>query len=326
MSADRVGFFCVPNFPFDLVAFAAAGYVFVMKIAILGKPFDEETLPFLQALLDDLVARRTEVIIVESFRTYLDNRLQLPEGIGTFRRGDSLRDVQFVFSIGGDGTLLDTVTYVGALQIPILGINTGRLGFLATITVERISQAIDALFKGHFVLEERSLIRVETDPEVFDGINFGLNEFSILKRDTSSMIVVHTYIDGEYLNSYWADGLIVATPTGSTGYSLSCGGPVMLPQTNNFIIAPVCPHNLNVRPLIVSDRSVISFEIEGRSNNFLLSLDSRSVAVDAGIQIAVRRENFAVRLVKLNHVNFLTTLRSKLNWGLDKRNPASILL
>ncbi|UOQ54537.1 NAD kinase [Hymenobacter cellulosivorans] len=297
-----------------------------MKIAILGKPFDEETLPFLQALLDDLVARRTEVIIVESFHTYLDNRLRLPEGIGTFRRGDSLRDVQFVFSIGGDGTLLDTVTYVGALQIPILGINTGRLGFLATITVERIAQAIDALFKGHFVLEERSLIRVETDPEVFDGINFGLNEFSILKRDTSSMIVVHTYIDGEYLNSYWADGLIVATPTGSTGYSLSCGGPVMLPQTNNFIIAPVCPHNLNVRPLIVSDRSVISFEIEGRSNNFLLSLDSRSVAVDAGIQIAVRRENFAVRLVKLNHVNFLTTLRSKLNWGLDKRNPAGILL
>ncbi|TGE20354.1 NAD kinase [Hymenobacter aquaticus] len=297
-----------------------------MKIAILGKPFDEETVPFLQALLDDLVARQTEVIIVESFRTYLDNRLTLPDGIGTFRRGDSLRGVQFVFSIGGDGTLLDTVTYVGALQIPILGINTGRLGFLATVTVEKISQAIDALFKGHFVLEERSLIRVDTDPEVFEGINFGLNEFSILKRDTSSMIVVHTYIDGEYLNSYWADGLIVATPTGSTGYSLSCGGPVMLPQTNNFIIAPVCPHNLNVRPLIVSDRSVISFEIEGRSNNFLLSLDSRSVTVDAGIQIAVRRENFAVRLVKLNHVNFLTTLRSKLNWGLDKRNPVGISL
>jgi NAD+ kinase len=293
-----------------------------MKIAILGKPFDEETLPFVQAL----VGRRTEILIVESFRTYLDNRLALPEGVGTFRRGDSLRGVQFVFSIGGDGTLLDTVTYVGALQIPILGINTGRLGFLATITPDRIPQAIDALFKGHFVIEERSLIRVDTDPEVFDGINFGLNEFSILKRDTSSMIVVHTYIDGEYLNSYWADGLIVSTPTGSTGYSLSCGGPVMLPQTNNFIIAPVCPHNLNVRPLIVSDRSVISFEIEGRSNNFLLSLDSRAVPVDAGIQIAVRRETFAARLVKLNHVNFLSTLRSKLNWGLDRRNPAGVPL
>jgi len=295
-----------------------------MKVAILGKPFEDESLPFVQGLLDDLNGRQTEIIIVEQFHAYLTGRLRLPDGIQSFRRGDSLRGVQFVLSIGGDGTLLDTVTYVGSLQIPILGIHTGRLGFLATITPDQIGQAMDALFKGHFVIEERSLIRVDTDPEVFGGINFGLNEFSILKRDTSSMIVVHTYIDGEYLNSYWADGLIVATPTGSTGYSLSCGGPVMLPQTNNFIIAPVCPHNLNVRPLIVSDRSVISFEIEGRSNQFLLSLDSRSVPVDAGIQIAVRRENFTVRLVKLNHVNFLSTLRSKLNWGLDRRNPAGI--
>ncbi|QNH61898.1 NAD kinase [Hymenobacter sediminicola] len=293
-----------------------------MKIAILGKPLDDESLPFMQDLLNDLTRRGTEVIIAAAFFEHLSTRLTLPESIRTFQRGDSLRGVQFVLSIGGDGTLLDTVTYVGSYEIPILGIHTGRLGFLATITPDRIAQAMDALFKGHFVLEERSLIRVDTDPEVFDGINFGLNEFSILKRDTSSMIVVHTYIDGEYLNSYWADGLVVATPTGSTGYSLSCGGPVMLPQTNNFIIAPVCPHNLNVRPLIVSDRSVISFEIEGRSNQFLLSLDSRSVAVDAGIQIAVRRENFTVRLVKLNHVNFLSTLRSKLNWGLDRRNPA----
>lgn len=296
-----------------------------MKIAILGKPFNEATLPFLQQLLDDLVARGTEILIAESFRTYLDNRLRLPAGIGSFRRGDSLAGVQFAFSIGGDGTLLDTVTYVGSLQIPILGINTGRLGFLATVTPDQIAQAMDALFKGHFVLEERSLIRVDTDPDVFGGINFGLNEFSILKRDTSAMIVVHTYIDGEYLNSYWADGLIVSTPTGSTGYSLSCGGPVMLPQTNNFIIAPVCPHNLNVRPLIVSDRSVISFEIEGRSNNFLLSLDARSELADASVQIAVRRETFVARLVKLNHVNFLTTLRSKLNWGLDRRNPTTTL-
>lgn len=292
-----------------------------MKIAILGKPFDDPALPYVQALLDDLAARQAEVRIAESFRTYLDNRLRLPAGTTDFRRGDSLRGTQFVLSIGGDGTLLDTVTYVGQLQIPILGINTGRLGFLATITPDRISQAIDALFKGHFTIEERSLIRLDTDPDVFGGINFGLNEFSILKRDTSSMIVVHTYIDGEYLNSYWADGLIVSTPTGSTGYSLSCGGPVMLPQTNNFIIAPVCPHNLNVRPMVVSDQSVISFEIEGRGTSYMLSLDSRSVPIEASVQMAVRRETFNARLVKLNHVNFLSTLRSKLNWGLDRRNP-----
>ncbi|MET4108393.1 NAD kinase [Hymenobacter sp. UYP22] len=295
-----------------------------MKIAILGKPFDEQQTAFMQEMMDDLIRRQADISILESFHEYLSQHIQIPEGISTFRRGDSLAGARFVLSIGGDGTLLDTITYVGALQIPILGINTGRLGFLATISPDKIAQAIDALFKGHFVLEDRSLIRVDTDPDTFGDINFGLNEFSILKRDTSSMIVVHTYIDGEYLNSYWADGLIVSTPTGSTGYSLSCGGPVMLPQTNNFIIAPVCPHNLNVRPLIVSDRSVISFEIEGRSNNFLLSLDSRSQTVEASIQIAVRRENFNARLVKLNHVNFLSTLRSKLNWGLDRRNPAGI--
>lgn len=295
-----------------------------MKIAILGKPFAEQQAPVLQALLDDLVRRQAEVRIEHSFYDYLSQYLSIPEGITRFGRTDSLAGCRFVLSIGGDGTLLDTVTYVGALQIPILGINTGRLGFLATISPDTILPAIDALFKGHFVLEDRSLIRVDTDPDTFGDINFGLNEFSILKRDSSSMIVVHTYIDGEYLNSYWADGLIVATPTGSTGYSLSCGGPVMLPQTNNFVIAPVCPHNLNVRPLIVPDRSVISFEIEGRSNNFLLSLDSRSRTVEAGIQVAVRRENFNAQLVKLNQVNFLSTLRSKLNWGLDRRNPAEV--
>src|SRR6476620_1585409 len=293
-----------------------------MKIAILGKPFKDEIIPFMQGLFDDLVARYAEIIIVEYFKTYLENRLTLPENVNAFSRGDDLKGVNFVFSLGGDGTLLDTVTYVGCREIPILGINTGRLGFLATVAFDKIPLAIDALYKGHFVIDERSLIRADSDQEIFDGINFGLNEFSILKTDTSSMIVVHTYIDGEYLNSYWADGLVVATPTGSTGYSLSCGGPVMLPQTNNFIIAPVCPHNLNVRPLVVSDQSVISFEIAGRSTSYMLALDSRSLPVEASVQIAVRRENFNARLVKFNHVNFLSTLRSKLNWGLDRRNPA----
>ncbi|KUG06267.1 NAD kinase [Solirubrum puertoriconensis] len=296
-----------------------------MRIAIQGKPFEADMAPHLQQLFDDLAARNAGIAVAESFREYLQH-LRLPEVITTFKRGDSLKGTDFVLSIGGDGTLLDTVTYVGKHEIPILGINTGRLGFLSTVPPDRIPQAIDALFRGHFTLDRRSLIHADTDPDVFGGLDFGLNEFSILKRDSSSMIVVHTYIDGEYLNSYWADGLVVSTPTGSTGYSLSCGGPVMLPQTNNFIIAPVCPHNLNVRPLIVPDHSVISFEIEGRSNNFLLSLDSRSVTVDAGVQIAVRREKFDATLVKLNHVNFLSTLRSKLNWGLDRRNPAGLTL
>ncbi|MDQ4140492.1 MAG: NAD kinase [Bacteroidota bacterium] len=291
-----------------------------MKIAILGKPFKEALLPYIQELFDDLAARQTEIIIVEYFKIYLQNHIQLPANVNTFRRGDPLLGVEFVLSIGGDGTLLDTITYVGDKQIPVLGINTGRLGFLANVPFNQTAHAIEALYKGEYTIDERSLIRAETDQEIFDGINFGLNEFSILKTDTSTMIVVHTYLDGEYLNSYWADGLIVATPTGSTGYSLSCGGPVVLPQTNNFVISPVCPHNLNVRPLVVSDKSVLSFEIEGRSNNFLVSLDSRSKPVDASIKIAVKRESFNARLVKIAETNFLTTLRTKLNWGFDKRN------
>ncbi|MFD2248568.1 NAD kinase [Pontibacter ruber] len=293
-----------------------------MRIAILGKPFTEEFAPFIQNLFDELVHRRSDVLVVEHFKSFLTNTINLPTGIQTFSRGDKLTGVDVVLSIGGDGTLLDTVTYVGAQQIPILGINTGRLGFLATIAHDSIGLALDALYKGHYTLDDRALIRVDSDQDIFNGINFGLNEFSLQKRDTSAMIVVHTYIDGEYLNSYWADGLVVATPTGSTGYSLSCGGPLVLPQTNNFVISPVCPHNLNVRPMIVSDRSVISFEVEGRSSSYLATLDSRSVPVDMSVQIAIRRESFNARLVKLHHVNFLSTLRSKLNWGLDRRNIA----
>jgi NAD+ kinase len=291
-----------------------------MRIAILGKPFSDNIAPFIQMLFDELSRRKAELFLVGHFHSYLKNTLNLPTGIQTFSRGDKLEGVDIVLSIGGDGTLLDSVTYVGAQEIPILGINTGRLGFLATIPYDSINIALDAIYKGHYTLDDRALIRVDSDQEIFDGINFGLNEFSVLKRDSSAMIVVHTYIDGEYLNSYWADGLVVATPTGSTGYSLSCGGPLVHPQTNNFVISPVCPHNLNVRPMIVSDRSVISFEVEGRSSGYLASLDSRSTPVDMSVQLAVRRESFSARLVKLNHVNFLSTLRSKLNWGLDKRN------
>ncbi|MFT2009182.1 NAD kinase [Pontibacter sp. 13R65] len=291
-----------------------------MRIAILGKPFSDDTASYIQVLFDELARRKAELYVVDHFKQYLSNTINIPDTVLSFTRGDKLDGVDVVFSIGGDGTLLDSVTYVGAQQIPIMGINTGRLGFLATIPHDSITAALDALYKGRYTIDERALIRVDSDLDVFDGINFGLNEFSVLKRDTSSMIVVHTYIDGEYLNSYWADGLVVATPTGSTGYSLSCGGPLVLPQTGNFVISPVCPHNLNVRPMIVSDRSVISFEVEGRSSSYLASLDSRSVSVDMNVQLAVRRESFTARLIKLHHVNFLSTLRNKLNWGYDKRN------
>lgn len=293
-----------------------------MQIAIIGKLPTPPMQPYLQTLFDTLAARQLAPrVLGPVYRMLGELGVRLPAGTTSFERGDSLAGTHFVLSLGGDGTLLEAVTYVGALQIPILGINMGRLGFLATVPQERVTEALEALFRGHYTLDERSLLRVEADRPVFDGVPFGLNEFSILKRDSSAMIVVHTYIDGEFLNSYWADGLLVSTPTGSTGYSLSCGGPVLLPQTANFVIAPVCPHNLNVRPLIVPDHSVISFEIEGRANNFLISLDSRSEPVDASIQLAVSREQFSARLIKVSQSNFLSTLRTKLNWGLDERNP-----
>ncbi|SDK67594.1 NAD+ kinase [Catalinimonas alkaloidigena] len=290
-----------------------------MKIAIHGRDFKSVYIPSVQLIFNKLQKYGTELLLNQGYASILQKN-----GIETgphhlFNTRHEL-DADLVISLGGDGTLLETVTYVAEKETPILGINIGRLGFLATTSNDQIDSALAQVMEGYYEHDCRTLVRLESDCNLFQGLNFGLNEFTILKRDTSSMIVVHTYIDGEYLNSYWADGLIVATPTGSTGYSLSCGGPVVLPDSKNFIISPVSPHNLNVRPMVVSDTSVISFEIEGRSNNFLVSLDSRSETVDAGVQLAVRKEDFQVKLVKLNGYNFLNTLRSKLNWGYDIRN------
>ena len=291
-----------------------------MKIAIHGRKFNDESIEYIQSLFDELNLKKADVLVSGYFHNQLACSDIKTGKYDTYQLKDDLSDINFMISVGGDGTLLEAVTHVGALEIPILGINMGRLGFLATTPRDRISNAIEALFKDYYKIDQRSLIQLIADKDIFDELNFGLNEMTILKKDTSSMIVVHTYIDGEYLNSYWADGLIVSTPTGSTGYSLSCGGPLVLPQSNNFIITPVSPHNLNVRPMIVSDKSVISFEIEGRSKNFLVSLDSRSYTVDASIQLAVKKEQFSVKLVKLDGYNFLDNLRQKLNWGLDVRN------
>lgn len=291
-----------------------------MKIAIHGRKIDKKSRQYVQQLLKCIRDRGSEIIISRGFNKSLKESDISLDGTGLFDSNSGLEQVDFVFSVGGDGTLLETVSQVGRLELPIVAINTGRLGFLATISKEMIPQAVEALYLNEFSFESRTLIKVHSDRDIFNGKNFGLNDFTILKKDTSSMITVHAYIDGEYLNSYWADGLIVSTPTGSTGYSLSCGGPVVLPQSNNFIITPVSPHNLTVRPMVVSDNSVISFEIEGRSENFLVSLDTRSYTVDASVQMAVSKEDFQAKLVKLDGYNFLDTLRMKLNWGFDARN------
>jgi NAD+ kinase len=228
--------------------------------------------------------------------------------------------IDFVISLGGDGTMLDTVTLIKNKNIPVLGINFGRLGFLAGIGRKALHSAVRALVNRTYVIDKRSLIHLDGDMMMFNGMPYGLNEFAIHKTDTSPMIKIHTYLNGEFLNTYWADGVIVATPTGSTGYSLSCGGPIVFPESSSFVITPVAPHNLNVRPIIVPDNNIISFEVEGRTDHFICALDSRKELVDKKTLLAVRRESFNMNLVRLNENNFLQTLREKLSWGLDTRN------
>lgn len=228
--------------------------------------------------------------------------------------------VKYLFSLGGDGTLLDTVKYVGGKNIPVLGINLGRLGFLASTSADEIEFAVQALSKGSYVLDPRSMIHLDATCSVFEDAPFALNEFSIHRKDSSSLIKIHTFLNGQFLCTYWADGIIVSTPTGSTGYSLSCGGPIIFPQANSFVITPVAPHNLNVRPIVVSDTSIVSFEIEGRAEQFLCTLDARSEAINSGVSLAVRKEDFNLNLIRLEGQNFLNTLQTKLYWGVDRRN------
>jgi len=292
-----------------------------MRIAIYGRASTTPIIPFLELLMNEIKKAGGESILYHPVYNFLkhNSSFELPEK--TFSTYEELKGkVDFLFTLGGDGTMLDTIALVRDTGIPIVGINTGRLGFLASISKDKISNAVEAIFKGRYDLDKRSLIRLETNSSLFGDVNYALNEITIHKKDSSSMIIIHTYLNGEYLNSYWADGLIIATPTGSTGYSLSCGGPIIVPQSENFVITPIAPHNLNVRPIVVSDKYVISLEVEGRSQYFLASLDSRSVTIDSSIQLAARKENFMVNIVRLDNENFLGTIRNKLMWGLDLRN------
>lgn len=294
-----------------------------MHIAIYGRLIKKDALPYVQRMFDVLHERKINFYIHESYYPHLVNNIQFKEQPVLFNEKnlDLINRIDYMFSVGGDGTLLDTITIVKDTNIPIVGINIGRLGFLANIGKDEIVSLIDALEQGAFTRDERTLIHLDSNlPGLFDGDAYALNEFTIHKKDSSAMIVIHTYINGEFLMSYWADGLIVSTPTGSTGYSLSCGGPIIFPTSENFVITPVAPHNLNIRPIVVSDNSVISFEIEGRSDHFLVTLDSRYESVDASVQLAVRKEAFTVTLIRPNEQHFLDTLRSKLSLGLDQRN------
>jgi NAD+ kinase len=243
-----------------------------------------------------------------------------PTGLRAIGAVGDARDLDVCVSLGGDGTLLDSVALVGRAGIPVLGINLGRLGFLSSVRLEELDEALRALRFGRYALQDRSLLQVDGHEGLLGDADFALNEVSLHKRDTSSLIAIHVHLDDAYLNTYWADGLIIATPTGSTAYSLSCGGPVVYPTSDALVITPISPHNLNARPFVVPDHHRIRLQLEARSDLCLLNLDARSHTIDGQGTVQIKRADFQVRMVQLEGRDFLQTLREKLNWGLDARS------
>ena len=292
-----------------------------MKAAIYSRVLEEEQVKDVQVFFNELANQNIESVVWQHFHDQIKERISLPADTQTFSHSEQLsEEIEFIISLGGDGTLLDTITLIRDKNISIMGINFGRLGFLASIGRNEVEQALKALAKRSYVTDKRTMIHLDADLPLFGDVPYGLNEFAVHKRDTDPMIKIHTYLNGEFLNTYWADGLIVATPTGSTGYSLSCGGPIVFPESGSFVITPVAPHNLNVRSIIVPDDNIISFEIESRSDKIICALDSRRELVGKNVMLAVRKETHFARLIRLSENNFLQTLHNKLTWGLDRRN------
>jgi NAD+ kinase len=292
-----------------------------MKVAIYSRGLDIEQENPLLILLEELAKHQTSILLYNTLMEQFHIPAHLSNSLISFGGSDDLDEsIDCLISLGGDGTMLDAVTLVKEKNIPLLGINFGRLGFLASISKEELTVTVDALVNHTFLIDKRTLIHLDSNMDLFDNAPFALNEFAIYKRDTSPMIKIHTYMNGEFLNTYWADGLIVATPTGSTGYNLSCNGPILFPDSSSLVITPVAPHNLNVRSIVVPDNNIISFEVEGRADQFICALDARREIVPKTVQLAIRKEQFGVNLVRLNENTFLSTLRTKLTWGLDKRN------
>ncbi len=292
-----------------------------MKIAIYGRPFSSGFEKNITALFVLLEKHGVEYSIHEPFYDFLLKKEKLSfQKAGAFKTHDDIiGNADIMFCIGVDGTFLEAVSIVQDYGIPIVGINTGRLGFLADISPGHIEDSLSAILNGHYKVEHRSLVELDLINSAWEGFTCALNEVSIQKR-YSTMITIHTYLDDTYLNSYWADGLIVSTPTGSTAYSMSVGGPIMTPDSNNFIISPMAPHNLTIRPVIVPDHNLIRIEVESRDNSFLLTLDSRTEIIEGKVQLCLKRADFTIKTLRIKDATFYNTLRNKLMWGVDKRN------
>lgn len=294
-----------------------------MKIAIYGQYYHNSTHESIEILLEVLSKKDVAVFIENDFFNIIKHESKQPSKLDDFDTFESLDDsYSLLISIGGDGTILRAITYVRDLSIPIVGINTGRLGFLATIQTNQIESAVENIIKGNYKISERTLLCVETKPENKELIetNFALNEIAVSRKNTTSMITVETHLNSEYLTSYWADGLIISTPTGSTGYSLSCGGPVITPETDSFVLTPIAPHNLNARPLVIPDDTEIQLKVDGREEHYLISLDSRIATLHNSTIVTIKKADFEIKMVELLQESFIDTLRKKMLWGEDKRN------
>ena len=293
-----------------------------MKIAIYGQSADKISKNIFLELLSISKSENIILLVEEKYNSILLRKSEISHTHKLFSSHEDLDStVDLMITIGGDGTLLRSITFVRDLGIPIIGINTGRLGFLATLNQELLNIELKKILKGEFKIEERSLLEVKVDNnDDFSDFNFALNEVSVGRKNTTSMIEIKTTLNGEYLNTYWADGLIVSTPTGSTGYSLSCGGPIMTPSSQTFSITPIAPHNLNARPLVISDEIKIELSVEGREETHLLSLDSRINSLKNNVKIKIKKANYKIKLASFQNNSFYKTLRSKLLWGEDRRN------
>ncbi len=292
-----------------------------MNIAIFGKSFSEDGFVYMQQLVKKLEDVGSNLFIYEPFYKFIKDKIRFDLKFSIFNFSKEIKGkIDFLFSVGGDGTLLDTITLVQDSNIPILGINMGRLGFLSSISKEEIIPAIDEIIRGEYILDKRSLLRLETSNNLFGSLNYALNDLTVSKKGSPSLIHIRVFINDDLLNSYWADGLIVATPTGSTAYSLGCGGPILIPGSENFVITPISSHNLTVRPVVIPDNSIIKIRVNGRSESFYVSLDSRVKAIDSSIELIIRKENFNISIIRMKNKNFFKTIREKLMWGLDIRN------
>ena len=294
-----------------------------MKIAIFGQYYQNDTRPIISDIFAFFSTNNVVLIIEANFLNVLFEQKIITNKYETF---ESYKDLDSSFdillSIGGDGTILRAATFVRDLGIPILGINAGRLGFLASVQKENIAAFLQLVIEKKYTISERTLLSLESAPhnDQIADLNFAMNEVTVSRKDTTSMITIETYLNDEYLNSYWADGLIVSTPTGSTGYSLSCGGPVLTPDVKSFVITPIAPHNLNARPLVITDDTVIKLKVSGREENYLVSLDSRIASINKNTVLTIKKTSFTIKMVEIPEETFLKTLRNKLLWGEDKRN------